>query len=326
MFSEKFRLTQPILTQFFEAALSGTSKMHHSYMFTGSDEMAQYFAAMQIAKILNCQNGISHTGNCTCTNCLWINRNSHPAVITISPIDYTYGNKDSKSSTVISVNQARYLKEALSTSSQYYRVIIFTDAVEDKSYEKKAERFRKEYENLLVPPVSTENSSDNERPFWLPMPIKQETFNPATLNSLLKTIEEPEERVLFFFLTKDKEDIIETIVSRCQILPVKSIKQSNINFDVFNQISEFFPPRDYSQAFFISEKLIEISKQEYLSTEDILDFLQEYFKTLLESNANNRVFSLRFMDYIKKIENAKTQLNHYITPQIVLESLLLGLV
>jgi|GEM_PF-1381196 len=325
MFSDKLKLNQPILTQFFEAALSNVYRLHHAYIFSGGDPLAQYFAAMQIAKVLNCKNGKPHT-NCTCTNCLWINKNRHPAVITISPIDYTYGNKDSKASTVISVNQARFLKEALSTSSPYYRTIIFTDAVEDKAYEKKSEILWKEYNGLLAPPVSSENNSESERPLWLPMPIKKETFNPATLNSLLKTIEEPEDRVIFFFLTNDKEEILDTIMSRCQVLPVKSMQKPNINIDIFSQISEYFPPKDHAQALFVSEKLIEISKQESLNTEDILDSLQEYFKRLLVSNVNNRLISLKFIDYIQKIETAKTELNHYMTPQTVLESLLLGFV
>jgi len=325
MFSDKFKLNQPIITQFFEAALSGSFKLHHAYMFTGSDLMAQYYTSIQIAKILNCQNDKTHTENCICTNCLWINRNRHPAVITISPIDYTYGNKDSKTSTVITVNQARYLKEALSTSSPYYRVIIFTDAAEDKTYEKKAELLWKEYEGILAPPA-LENSSEYDRVSWLPLPIKQETFNPATLNSLLKTVEEPEDRVIFFFLTKDKEDIIDTIVSRCQILPVKTIQKPIINLEIFSRISDSFPPKDHAHALLVSEKLIEISKQESINTEDILDSLQEYFRGLIESNADNRILSLKFMNYIQKIEKAKTELTHYLSPQIVLESLFLGFI
>lgn len=324
MFSEKFRQNQQFLSQFFEAALNENSKLNHSYIFTGSDPMEQYFAALEVAKVLNCENGRNRTRNCNCTNCLWIQRNRHPAVITISPIDYTYGNKDSKASTVISVHQARYLKESLSTSSLYYRVIIFTDAVENKENESQAVLVWKSYKDIISPPA-LDNNSYNERPFWLPMPIKQETFNTAAPNALLKTIEEPEERVIFFFLAQDKEDIIDTIISRCQVLPVRSTNKSFADIDIFNRISDCFPPKDPAQALYLVEKLVEITKQESLSAEDILDSLQEYFKNLLENNSQNRVLSLRFIDYINKIEKAKNELNNYLNPQIVFESLLLGL-
>jgi len=324
MFSQKFRQKQQFLSQFFEAALSENSKLHHSYILTGSGPMEQYFAALEVAKVLNCENGRNRTENCNCTNCLWIQRNRHPAVITISPIDYTSGNKDSKVSTVISVNQARYLKENLATSSPYYRVIIFTDAVDDKENESQSALLWKGYKDIISPPA-LDNNSDNERPFWQPMPIKQETFNLAAPNALLKTIEEPEERVIFFFLTQDKEDIIDTIVSRCQVLPVKCVGAYSAKIDIFNSIADSFPPNDPSQALYLVEKLVEITKQESLNAEDILDSLQDYFKNLLENNAENRTLSLRFIDYINRIEKAKNELNNYLNPQTVFESLLLGL-
>jgi DNA polymerase III gamma/tau subunit len=327
MFTDKFNNDQTFLSQYFESALKNNSRLNHSFVFTGSDSLAQYFAAMQIAKVLNCKNGYFSDNNCTCTNCLWINQNRHPAVITISPIDYTYGNKDSKPSTVISVNQTTYLKESLSKTSAYYRVIIFTDALEDKSNEKNAEILWNDYHGLMNPPASqSDNDPKSIRPLWIPAPIKQETFNSAAPNSILKIIEEPEDRIIFFFLTNDKENIIDTIISRSQILPVKSYRNPQIYSEIINYFSEYFPLQSHESAINLSEKLLEISKQDNISIEELLESIQIYHKHLLEANTTDRTASLAIINSINKIEQSKKELSKYITPQNVLDSLVFSLI
>lgn len=326
MFSKKFKKRQPIAVKFFESAIS-LNKLHHAYIFTGSDSLEQYYLAIQIAKILNCEKSSvfdKNSENCKCINCSWINKNRHPAVITISPIDYTYGNKDSKSSTVISVAQAGYLKNALATSSPYKRVVIFTDAVEGKEYERKAALLWGDYKDILTPPASTEkDSADTERLNWISMPIQHETFNSATTNSLLKTVEEPVPNVTFFFLTRDKEDIMDTIISRCQTIPVLSKNFHLTDFDALNSLFDYIPPKNYNDAIFLAEKLMEISKQESFSLEELLNYLQNYLYKIIRTNYDNKIHITKLINFIEKIETAKLELANYVNPQAALDSLFL---
>ena len=48
--------------------------------------------------------------------------------------------------------------------------------------------------------------------------INAEKLNSASTNTMLKFIEEPEEKVVGFFITNNKENVLETIISRCQII------------------------------------------------------------------------------------------------------------
>lgn len=45
-----------------------------------------------------------------------------------------------------------------------------------------------------------------------------EYLNASSANAMLKFLEEPEEHIIGFFLTNNKENVINTIKSRCQIL------------------------------------------------------------------------------------------------------------
>ncbi len=48
--------------------------------------------------------------------------------------------------------------------------------------------------------------------------LSAEDLNPSSANTILKFLEEPEDDILGFFLTNNKENIIDTIRSRCQII------------------------------------------------------------------------------------------------------------
>ena len=347
MFSEKLKTEQPFATKFFESALSSKNglpaeaeegalpllnavygrqpsngKLSHAYMFTGSDPMAQYNLAMRIAKILNCQNNASV--DCTCTNCNWIKQNRHPAVITISPIDYCYGNEGGKPKTEITIAQSRYLKQALSTASQYHRVIIFTDAEEGKEQESKASALWQNYQGELTHPYT--DMSEDARESWIPKPLTTKIFDSAPANALLKTIEEPSGKITFFFLTKDKEDMIETIVSRTQVIPVLSQNRETPDLSILENFFKVFPPKNPAEAIAYSERLLEVAKENSCTEEDLLIMMQEYMRRLLRANAENKVVSEKIIGNIQKIQQAQDEIANYVNTQAVFDSLMLSLI
>jgi len=359
LFSEKLKIEQPFATKFFEAALSSSNgKLSHAYMFTGSDSMAQYNLAMRIAKILNCksfchceqseaihkplmnewiafptslrssgqalQSPRNDDNDCTCTNCNWIKQNRHPAVITISPIDYCYGNEGGKPKTEITIAQSRYLKQAISTASQYHRVIIFTDAEEGKEQESKAASFWKNYEGELTHPYT--DMSEDARESWIPKPLTTKIFDSAPANALLKTIEEPSGKITFFFLTKDKEDMIETIVSRTQAIPVLSQNRETPDLSILENFFKVFPPKNPAEAIAYSERLLEVAKENSCAEEALLIIMQEYMRRLLKANAENKAVSEKIIGNIQKIQQAQDEIANYVNTQAVFDSLMIGLI
>ena len=325
MYSEELKTEQPLVTKFFEAALTSQKrKLAHAFMFTGNDIMAQYNFAIQTAKMLNCTSMLGYSENCSCTNCNWISQNRHPAIITISPIDYLYGNEDGKPKTVITIGQAQYLKQELSKASQYHRVIIFTDAEESKDNESKANYIWQNYREKLAAPSL--DSSEEERTGWIPLPLTWKILHSESANALLKSIEEPPQNVTFFFLTKDREDMLETIVSRTQVLPVRTINTENIDFSLLDKFFEVFPPKNYYQAITYAERLIEIAKESSYQEIDLLVIIQEYMQRFLRENADDSILSRRIIEKIKKIEQSQNEIKNYVNKSAVFESLMIDLI
>lgn len=273
----------PFLTEFFQTAIE--SENHppaHSILFYGNDLQSQYTLALEIARLLNCTG--DKTDNCQCLNCKWINEGKHPAVLTISRIDSKPDDDDSK--TVISVKQSEMIRNMLITSSQFHRVFIFCDKDDEGNIQG----------------------------------LNKMNFQEATANSLLKSIEEPSERVTFIFLTRDKNDLISTIISRSQCFFVPTKKRQDYNFKVIESVLSNYWEIKRGEAFNVSEKLNALTKD--TSPIEILEQFQNYMLLALKNN-NSAKF---LIDDIHSVELAKKQINQGMKSDIVFDELCLKII
>ena len=235
----------PFLTDYFTKALAQTNHaLPQSILFYGSDLNAQYTLALEIARLLNCNDDKSDT--CECLNCKWIREGSHPAVLTYSRLD----NKpeDDESKTVISIKQAQKIKENLVTLSNYHRVFIFCNRDEDGNI-------------AGLNPLN---------------------FQAETANSLLKIIEEPQPGVTFIFLTRYIDDVLSTIISRSQCFFVPAIQEINYDYSIIDGIFTNYLNFQRKDIFDISQKLLDLTKDAPLTA--VLSSIQNYILSLLKSN------------------------------------------
>ena len=271
----------PFLTNFFDKSIAN-SKLAQSILLYGNDLNSQYTFATEIARLLNCTGDKSD--NCQCLNCKWIREGNHPAVLTVSP-------KDSKSSddnakTVISINQAKMVRNTIVKSSDYNRVFIFCDRDDDDNIQG----------------------------------LNQFVLPEATANALLKSIEEPNPNITFIFLAQDKSNLISTIVSRCQCFFVPTKERLNYNYESVKGVFENYWEIPRSESFEVSQKLVNLSAE--ISPITILEQMQNYILMVLKSNPTQT----KFIDDAKAIEKAKTEFNIGMKPEIIFDELCLKLI
>lgn len=295
-------------TNYFESAFKNTKRgFPQSLVFYGQDSIAQYYLAMEIARQLNCQKDGAY--NCNCINCNWIRSNQHPAVLTISKND----NKpsDDTSSKVISVKQTSMVNNSLVNSSDYYRVFIFCDSEIGETSDFEAQSI-KDLDDLKFK-FPQEN--------WIPKPLNREVLIEASANSMLKSIEEPPERTLFLFLTEDKEDIIETIISRSQSFYVPSVNIANYNTEFLSDILTDYPAIKKIDVLDTVQKLLTVITEQNLKLPYVLDCMEFYFAQIIKRNPDNKVLIHKIRKDILNIQKAKKQTNAYIKPQLILDNL-----
>lgn len=302
IFSEELKTKYPFASRFFELALTGKdSKFANGFILCGNNISYQYKFVLEIAKYLNCTK--DKTCDCCCTNCNWIAENAHPAVITISPIDYI-----DKPKTKISVDQIRKLRNSLGVTSPYHRVIIITDAKEIES------------EAIFAPPRL---SSDEKNRPWTPFGLNYNIFGKSPANALLKVLEEPSERVTFFFLTQNKDDLLPTIISRCQSVSLVASEPEDKDLTIVREFVERLPYSGEKEAMEMVQKWQNLIKEH--PQEELLNMMQKVIKINLSSNIANRVYVFQLMELLKRIETAKEQLKQHVQPQNVVQSLFLSL-
>lgn len=272
----------PFLMKYFSKGIQNPDKnIAHCILFYGTDIQAQYNLALEIARMLNCTG--DHTPECSCLNCRWIRENSHPAVMTISKVDNKPANDDSKQ--VISIDQARMIKNDLLVSSDYHRVLIFCDKDKDGNV----------------------------------CGLNETNFQEPTANALLKTFEEPPSKTTFFFLTNDKTDMISTIVSRAQCFFVPSFKEEDRDFSIVKETMAGYLSLERNQVLDLNEGILNLTKDNGASI--VFNQIQNYMTELLKSNLENRGLKMKILHDINSVEKAKRELRLNMNIQTIVENL-----
>ena len=272
----------PFLMKYFNNGINSTGKnIAHCILFYGSDIQAQYDLALEIARMLNCTG--DHTPDCQCLNCKWIRENNHPAVLTISKVDNKPSDDNSK--TVISIDQARMIKNDLLVTSDYHRVLIFCD---------------KDKEGNVAG-------------------LNQLNFQADAANALLKTFEEPPSNTTFFFLTKDKSDMITTVVSRAQCFYVPSMQDEDRDFSFVKNAMDGYLELERNEVLDFNDKILDLAKM--IEPQIVFTQMQNYIEFLLKANIDNLSLKVKLIADLKAIEKAKQENRLNINIQTIVETL-----
>lgn len=279
----------PQLLEYFKSGIYDENKnISHCLLFWGPDIQSQCELALDVARLLNC----SKDGNdsCDCLNCKWVREQTHPAVKIYTRLDFKEGSSDeeeTKGKKNINIAQAKSIISELSITSDYHRVYIFCD--------------RDEEGNLL--------------------PLNQINFPEATSNALLKTFEEPPKNTTFIFLTKDKSDIISTVVSRAQSFFVPSVVIENQEYNLVEDFISNYWTTARNQVLDFENKMSALIAEHGAMV--VFSQIQNYLLSMIKTNSQNKPLFYKFMDDMKSVEDAKRQIS--LTPamniQTVVENL-----
>ena len=121
---------------------------------------------------------------------------------------------------------------------------------------------------------------DNKRVYII---LEAEKLNDSAANTMLKFLEEPEDDIIAFLVTNNRYHVINTLLSRCQVLSIKE-NSFDLEYDdnfiellnsIVNPNSFFINYKDYSNNIFIDK---EISKNLFIKVENtILSYLESKY-------------------------------------------------
>ncbi len=162
----------------------------------------------------------------------------------------------------------------------------------------------------------------NKSQFYRVILIKtaeSEQLPSQSANSLLKSIEEPNPNILFLLFTRDQEQVLPTICSRCQAINFPNHKQLSAledNFNIDNNILEWTKIKSIS--FYKASQYSDIILQQKKEIPELMSLLDHLTAIYLEKEKID-------LSKIKLIENAKLRLKSFCSPKNTLEELIFNL-
>lgn len=117
-------------------------------------------------------------------------------------------------------------------------------------------------------------------------------MNEQSVNKLLKVLEEPNEKVVGFLISNNSNELLPTLISRCQVLK-NDIDASNVEVDedIFNNLCKF---KNFNFEDYIKFKVV-VSKLDKVVINNL------FLKYLAYLDNENDIFYLKVNDFLNNI-------------------------
>lgn len=174
---------------------------------------------------------------------------------------------------------------------------------------------------------------DNKRIYIIK---EADKLNIASANTILKFLEEPEDDIVAILLASNRYAVIETILSRCQVLSLKKDNEIEIEDEVIDLLSYMVGK---SKLFINYQDIITnilpdkvIAKERFMKLEELL---VGYLKYLSDNNFKcsdevisilKNVKSVQIANFISIIENELSKLEYNVNYKLWLDSLFAKLI
>ncbi len=193
-----------------------SERISHAQMFLGEEGNGALPLSIAFAQFLLCENPLENDSCGVCPSCTKVNHFVHPDVHFVFPV------VNSKTNKVSTSDDRRSEWNQFSQENTYFGLKQWLDYLDEK--DKSAIIGVDESKNILKK-LSLKSYSGIYKIMiiWLP-----EKMNASASNKLLKILEEPPEKTLFFLVCESTENILPTIISRTQILKISNIGNTDI--------------------------------------------------------------------------------------------------
>ena len=191
-------------------------RVSHAQLFAGPQGSGKLALALAYAQFVSCENKLEKDSCGACKSCVKYEKMIHPDLHFVFPVI-----KGKKATDPVSDNFIEEWREFVK-QSPYFTINKWLDSIEVGNAQGMI--FASEAAEIIKKlSLKTFESDYKIMIIWLP-----EKMHTATSNKLLKMIEEPPEKTLFILVSEEPDKIIPTIMSRCQIIKVPSVKKEEL--------------------------------------------------------------------------------------------------
>ncbi len=184
--------------------MADSGRIPHAMMFQENEGCGALALIVAFMQYLNCKADKNGDSCGVCATCNQISKLIYPDLYFVYPV----AGEKVTSQTYIQKWRELFVRNPFFLENELYETL---------DIEKKSSSISVADAKSILNELSLSSFSDGYRGvvIWLPEKMNQEASN-----RLLKIVEEPSERTLFFFVTHQPEKVLKTIRSRCQLIRV----------------------------------------------------------------------------------------------------------
>lgn len=272
------------------------NRVSHAQLFLGNEGSGNLALALAFAQYINCENSSKEDESCqVCPSCLKASKLIHPDIHFSYPVIPKKSGDKPKSTDFIEQWRNAFLENPYMNVNQWLQFIeaenkqgnITIEECHDIIRKLNLKTFESRYKILIL---------------WMP-----EYLDKAG-NTLLKLIEEPPDNTVILLVAQNRDLILNTIISRTQLLKVNSLQDEEIQTALMerkNLLAEESKKISLMSDGNFNEALRLMANPE----NDFAGYFQRWMEMLLTNNGNDL---LKWVDEISKIgrENQKGLLRY----------------
>tara|TARA_B110000495_G_scaffold193676_1_gene199115 strand:- start:187 stop:1341 length:1155 start_codon:yes stop_codon:yes gene_type:complete len=189
------------------------NRLSHSQLFLGKSGGPKLAIAIAFAQYINCTNKTTSDSCGECQSCMKYNRLIHPDLHLIFPVLSINGIKK-----VISDNFVKEWRQEI-LNNPYLNLYNWFDVFSSENKTGKTGYIYTQESDNLHQKLSLKHYESEYRVviIWIP-----EKMQSVTSNKLLKLLEEPPQKTIFLLVSENSELLLNTILSRLQIVKTKN--------------------------------------------------------------------------------------------------------
>jgi len=193
------------------------NRVSHSQLFLGIEGNGALALALAFAQYINCENKTENDSCGRCPSCIKSQKMIHPDIHYSFPV---YKLKPGSENPALSSDFIKQWREAV-IANPYQNLNDWLDFInaENKQGNISAEECRVIIHNLNL---KTFESKYKVMIIWMAEQLGKEG------NILLKLLEEPPDGTLLILISENRDQLLSTILSRCQIIPVPRISDDDL--------------------------------------------------------------------------------------------------
>jgi len=148
-------------------------------------------------------------------------------------------------------------------------------------------------------------------------------MNDSSANTILKFLEEPESNIIGFLIANNKENVLPTIRSRCEIINVDYKKDKTIDKEK-KELVDLYVDKIYNTNDYLINKNIILSKySERTDIEEILSIMFDKFYELYKDNINDNIKRSKYDKVLDIIQDKLNILRYNGNIELLLDSLVI---